>query len=437
MKKAQLYSLALALGLSAFSVSAKAQSYADSRESKWYFGIGGGLHVGTMTISELDEDIFPETKGLNSGLFSVFVERNFGKRGIFGIRPELTWLKRGGSLTEIYSEREYEDISYYESEGIEDIRYSLTAHYLDLRIPLFLQFGNYASRVRPYVYAGPVVGIPVGGCISVEQRNLSGHYSGYGLALNKGNIASTYISGIVGAGLKWNLNVDGKNVYVGVDAGYKLGLADTYSAKEKNGEAITKDMFYNAYEIKGERKFGGFELKATIGIPLGKKKVQPVVVTPVPVPVPVVVDTVKEEPVVEEPVQEKPCYSLEEINDMISNGENVYGKTFCAIDAIQFEFGKSTIKSSSFAYLDELTAILVETGMKVEVKGHTDNVGTEEYNLKLSRERAEAVVNYLVKKGVDKTHLSYSYYGMSVPLVSNDTEDGRRMNRRVEFEILK
>ncbi len=57
--------------------------------------------------------------------------------------------------------------------------------------------------------------------------------------------------------------------------------------------------------------------------------------------------------------------------------------------------------------------------------------------MKLSKERAKAVVEYLVKKGVSRAKLSYGYYGMSRPLTSNDTEEGRTMNRRVEFEILR
>lgn len=57
--------------------------------------------------------------------------------------------------------------------------------------------------------------------------------------------------------------------------------------------------------------------------------------------------------------------------------------------------------------------------------------------MKLSKERAKGVVNYLVKNGVPTSQLTYSFYGMSQPLADNDTEDGRKLNRRVEFEILK
>ena len=121
---------------------------------------------------------------------------------------------------------------------------------------------------------------------------------------------------------------------------------------------------------------------------------------------------------------------------MVDRNESVVGKTICAIDVINFDFAKSNIKMESFEYLDKIAAILIKTQVRVEVKGHTDNVGSEEVNMKLSKERAKAVVNYLVRKGVGKDKISYSYYGMSEPLTTNDTEEGRTMNRRVEFEIL-
>ncbi|MGN0036688.1 MAG: OmpA family protein [Bacteroidaceae bacterium] len=407
-------------------------------ESKWYVGVGGGVRFGSMTFSDLDKDVFPDKKGITSGLFSVFVERNFGKEGNFGIRPTLSILNRGGKLTGIYSTKAFNN--YYENEGIDDVFYRLKAHYLDVRVPIFYQFGTYASRVRPYVYVAPTVGFPTGGKINVEQRYLSGNYNGYEMDLNKANIASAYFAGAIGIGAKWNLNVEGHNLYLALDASYELGLSNTYGKKEKNGEAIVqKGLFYNAYKINGNRKFSGFELMVTVGIPLGKKKRQPAYVAPVirelePAPVAAVVE---EKEIVVEKKQEKPCYTLEEISDMMKTGENVYGKTFCAVDAIQFEFGKSNIKRSSHAFLDELANILTQTGIKVEVKGHTDNVGTEDFNMKLSKDRAEAVVNYLVKKGVPSSHLTYSYYGMSRPLAENETEDGRKLNRRVEFEILK
>ena len=136
------------------------------------------------------------------------------------------------------------------------------------------------------------------------------------------------------------------------------------------------------------------------------------------------------------PAPEKPCYTLDEIIDLMAKNESIEGKTICAVDAITFDFSKSTIKPESYEYLDKLATTLIRSNRRIEVKGHTDNVGSEDFNMNLSRERAEAVVEYLVKKGVNRNKLTYSYYGMTRPLTTNDTEEGRAMNRRVEFTIL-
>lgn len=395
----------------------------------WYLGAEGGIHSGGMTVTKLDKDVFPSSgEKLNAGVFSLFVERYLGKEGHFSIRPTLSWLERGGTLPRIYSSDAFG--SYYEDNGLSDVFYRLKASYLDLRIPLMYQFGSLSGTVRPYIYAAPILGLPIAGKITAEQQYLSGDYNGFALDASKGNLASVYYSAAFGAGLKWNIRRH--NLYLAFDISYDPGFCNTYSKKEKEGSAIVKeDIFYNAYSISGTRKFSGLEVKVSVGIPLGRKKAAP--------------RHEYQEPVVYEPRQEpvvprkpnKPCYSLDEISDMIDRGIDVQGKTFCAVDAIQFEFGKSTLMQSSQTYLDQLARILIRTGMRVEVKGHTDNVGSEEVNLKLSKERAQAVMNYLVKKGVPKDNLSFSYYGMSKPLFSNDTEDGRRWNRRVEFEILK
>lgn len=161
-----------------------------------------------------------------------------------------------------------------------------------------------------------------------------------------------------------------------------------------------------------------------------KKKVQP---TPTYVPQPVIV----EEKPKEVKKEEKPCYTLEEIMEMIAKEESVTGKTICAIDIINFEFDKSIIKKESYPYLDKIVRLMKNTPIHIIIKGHTDNVGNEEYNLNLSKKRAEAVYNYLIKAGVEASRLKYEYYGMSRPITTNDTPEGRLTNRRVEFEIAK
>lgn len=104
---------------------------------------------------------------------------------------------------------------------------------------------------------------------------------------------------------------------------------------------------------------------------------------------------------------------------------------------IFFDFDKATLRPESTAELENLHKFLAENPkIRIEISGHTDNKGSAEYNKKLSESRAHSVVDYLVAKGIDKSRLTYAGYGFDRPLASNDTDEGRQLNRRTEFEIL-
>lgn len=105
---------------------------------------------------------------------------------------------------------------------------------------------------------------------------------------------------------------------------------------------------------------------------------------------------------------------------------------------IYFEFNKATFKQDSYSELNKLERMLQQNiSMKVEIGGHTDIVGTKTYNKTLSQKRAEAVKDYLTKKGIDSRRVTAVGYGSSKPLASNDDEEeGREFNRRVEFKVL-
>ncbi len=108
------------------------------------------------------------------------------------------------------------------------------------------------------------------------------------------------------------------------------------------------------------------------------------------------------------------------------------------LDNVQFEFDKATLLPGSEKELDKLVDLMTDYPfLRVEIEGHTDDQGSDAYNLELSTKRAEAVVAYLTGKKVDKARLSWQGYGESKPLVPNDTEEDRAMNRRVEFHVIE
>lgn len=105
---------------------------------------------------------------------------------------------------------------------------------------------------------------------------------------------------------------------------------------------------------------------------------------------------------------------------------------------IQFDFDKSIIQAQSFQYLDKLSEYLeYNSGMKILIIGHTDNIGTESYNLDLSSMRAKAVFEYLINKGIDKSRLDYKGVGFTQPLRIGDSEEDKELNRRVEIKLIE
>jgi outer membrane protein OmpA-like peptidoglycan-associated protein len=112
-------------------------------------------------------------------------------------------------------------------------------------------------------------------------------------------------------------------------------------------------------------------------------------------------------------------------------------KTF-VLENVEFDFGKATLRPASYKTLDELVDYLQRrSGEKIEIGGHTDNIGSEVKNKALSLERAKSIVAYLIAKGIDPTRLTAKGYGSMEPVEENDTEAGRQKNRRSEVKILE
>ena len=108
------------------------------------------------------------------------------------------------------------------------------------------------------------------------------------------------------------------------------------------------------------------------------------------------------------------------------------------LNNIFFDFNKATLRPESVAELDRLYKLMKESpSLKIEISGHTDNIGSASYNQKLSEDRAKSVVDYLSDKGISTDRMVYKGYGFDRPVASNETEEGRQQNRRTEFEIME
>ena len=108
------------------------------------------------------------------------------------------------------------------------------------------------------------------------------------------------------------------------------------------------------------------------------------------------------------------------------------------INNIEFEFGKATLMQKKKLILDRVVEILQKYNRyRVEIQGHTDNIGSEQKNKELSIARARTVYDYLVAHGINRNRLSLNGFGYKYPIADNSTEEGRRKNRRVEFILQK
>ena len=196
--------------------------------------------------------------------------------------------------------------------------------------------------------------------------------------------------------------------------------------------------------------------------PVTDEMIAPVQVQAVMVeePLPIIEEAVVEETIVEEVVVAVPVVAENVAEIVISDtdqdgvlddadacvdtpqGVNV-NEVGCAVfegdlKGIQFELDSADLTSGAQSILDDIAISLTQYDkLKLEVQAHTDNRGSKSYNQKLSQKRAQSVLDYLVSKGVSSERLEAKGYGEMEPSSPNDTEEGRSMNRRVEFVVLE
>ncbi len=108
------------------------------------------------------------------------------------------------------------------------------------------------------------------------------------------------------------------------------------------------------------------------------------------------------------------------------------------LNNVFFDFDKADLRSESFVELDRVVKLLEENpSIEIEMSAHTDSRGSDEYNFKLSDNRARSVMEYILSKGIEPNRITSQGYGETKPVVDNDTDENRQLNRRVEFKILK
>jgi outer membrane protein OmpA-like peptidoglycan-associated protein len=235
--------------------------------------------------------------------------------------------------------------------------------------------------------------------------------------------------------------------------GAKFALGETWGLRLDGRVLFPVAVLSGIGSVGDENKYGGpdFEVLAGVYFAMGEaSRPEPVVLEPPPAPPPP-----PPPPPPAPPVDKDPDHDgiIGDADKCPNEPETVNGyqdddgcpdevpapvkKFIGVIDDITFKYDESTLLASSFAILDKAVAMMTDfPETRWEISGHTDFVGTREYNQQLSARRAQAVVEYLVGKGIAADRLKAVGYGPDRPVGDNTTAEGRAKNRRTEFKLV-
>jgi type IX secretion system PorP/SprF family membrane protein len=270
-----------------------------------------------------------------------------------------------------------------------------------------------------------------------EGYGLKRHFTGYGaydIVLNKKfSLKPSLMYKGIGTVNQFDINTDlnyNDFIYGGVGYRTDVGIIG------RVGVNIRKLFFVGySYEIPLHNiaTYGSGSHEIALGLKFCKKDKSEIV--PEDIVVEPQIDTVTiVETIVDTVVIEK--LDTVYIADAVSD-ERMRQAAFDASQSLEFEYDKSIIIKSSYGNLESLVnMMLIREDVKIKLSGHTDNQGTEAYNMRLSKNRVEAVKEFIVANGVDPARIQTEHFGESKPIADNSTEEGRRTNRRVEMTIL-
>jgi outer membrane protein OmpA-like peptidoglycan-associated protein len=235
-----------------------------------------------------------------------------------------------------------------------------------------------------------------------------------------------------GAGLKWKVR---KNISLSLTHRVSLTGKDDLDSYMWNPDN-TKNGVNDLHHFSTIGVSYTFKKKAKQPLPeIPSPTLSP---EPEPEPLPEPVPEVEIEPVPEpepEPIPEPEPEPSVEIVELTIDEEEVVKRAF---ENTEFETDKDIIRPGSFNSLNELATLLLEhPTWKLRITGHTDNMGTAEWNMDLSRRRAESVKAYLANRGIDVSRMIVKWYGEEQPIADNLTAEGRQRNRRVAYEIVE
>ena len=416
-----------------------------------FFGVRAGANFADMhythqpIINAYDHYL---QGNLMLGLFGHF---QLGKSN-FSLRPELTYVGRGDSL------------------HWEDVHYRMNVKYIDARLPLMYNFRKHGSRVSPYFMLVPQFNFAIKGDINYYADDISEYYVDPSAKVISTEIAKTTIrpfdfSLMVGLGLDWLINTGGMPLLFSIEGGYNFGLVDNFAKAERydnnsrvaSNHANIKNNFIDANYNDGARLNRGLEVAVRLAIPLDnswrkERKIRTKIIeierhdtitqvvtktdTLYMRPDTVVIHKVDTHRVEQKGYFVKDCYSFGEMYSFITLGIDISDKRLCLFN-VNFDFNSYKLRPESEKPLSDV-ALMMKTfpEMEIEIYGHTDSIGSEEYNQKLSENRAAEVRRWLIKQGIEPERMKSAGFGKKFPIESNSTEEGRFHNRRVEIEVM-
>lgn len=268
------------------------------------------------------------------------------------------------------------------------------------------------------------------------KRHLFG-YGSYNVILNRQfTLTPSLMYKGINSVSQFDINADlNYNDFIYGGLGFRTGVGIV----GRLGVNIRKFFFLSyAYEVpmKGMASYGAGSHEIGLGLKFCKKQQEP--------PGDIVDDVVNVEPridtvtIVEHIIDTFIVQRVDTVYMDKPSDDDVNEVLVQVAETLEFEFDKAIIKRESYGDLEALTnLLLIRDDLVIKMEGHTDNHGTEEYNMKLSKDRVEAVKQFLVANGVDPERVKTSYFGETRPIADNKTREGRARNRRVAMEIEK